>query len=685
MIPIAAIQSETVLHTFTLKPDRTVQRVNLAGTFNNWDRQATPMKLDGDGKTYRVSVRLSPGRHQYKFVLDGDTWITDPMGKSMPDGNGNTNSVLLILPEDYRGAASPQDGVTAKSALRHMSELPDLNYDRGKLTVTLRARPGDLASVSVQVGGKSVRAIERANPSDELYTRYVAQLPWNRRSDLRYRFVLRDGTKTLYLGKGGLSPRADSPAFTVSRNYRPFEVPRWVEQSVIYQIFPDRFENGDPSNDPKNVVPWDGKPEYFNHFGGDVAGIQKRLDYLEQLGVRCIYFNPIFQSPSNHRYDTVDYLRVEPEFGTNAEFSVLTRQLKARGIRTVLDGVFNHTAVDFPQFADVRKNGEASKYTRWYTFRSFPVRVQNNPNYEAWFNFPSMPKLNLGNPETRDYLLDIPRFWDRHAEIAGWRLDVANEVSMDYWRQFRKVVKGIDRDNWIVGEHWGDATPWLKGDQWDSVMNYQFRGAVLGFVGREGDGKAGAFLDRLFSLYDSQAPQVSRNMMNLVGSHDTPRILTLCGGDRELAKLAATIQMTWVGTPSVYYGDELGMEGGADPENRRGMRWDLVNDRNDMLNHYRRLIAARNSSRALQSGDPVRVATSDADATAAFARVLDREAAIVVLNRSDRERSVRINVRRLPIKNSLTDILARRKVSVDTKGFAIVPMPPKGGAVLIPD
>jgi glycosidase len=687
ILPFLAPQAEVVAHTFSVTLDRPATQVYLAGTFNNWDKRATKMALGSDGRTYSTTVRLQPGRHQYKFVLDEDTWITDPKGISEADGNGNTNSVLLILPRDYVKDASPSDSEIAVSALQHSTESPYFNYDRGRLTVSLRARPNDLSRVELILEGNR-RVPTRFEKIDDLYGRYVVSIPWDRKKDFNYAFFVLSGYRAGVFGPTGLGApdnMRNAPLFKVTKNYQPFEVPKWVEGSVLYQIFPDRFENGDKSNDPKDVEPWDAQPQYFNRYGGDVAGVRKRIGHFSALGINCVYFNPIFKAPSNHRYDATDYLTLDPTFGTNDDFARLTRELKAKGIKTVLDGVYNHTAVDFFAFADVREKGKASPYADWYTIHSFPVQVKENPNYVAWFNFPSMPKLNLSNPETRNYMLGIPQFWDQKAEIAGWRLDVANEVQMDFWRDFRKVVKGIDKDNWIVGEVWGDGSPWLKGDQWDSVMNYRFRGAVLGFVGKDGSGRPSEFLNGLMSVYNSYAPQVSRNMMNLLGSHDTPRILTLCGGDRDLAKLAAVVQFTWVGAPSIYYGDELGMEGDKDPDNRQGMRWDLATPQNDFLALYRRLVKTRRESRVLQSGDPHPLFADDVQGTLAYARVLDKDFALVALNRSGETREVAVPLAGLPARRSMfTDALTGKTLRVSPKGHLLVSLPPKSAAVLIP-
>lgn len=688
LLTTVLLGDDAIGYTFRLIPPHAVKSVNVAGTFNNWDKGANALKPSGDGKTWTITLPLKPGKYGYKFVLDGEEWIVDPISKrNEGDGNGNTNSILMIVPPDYGKPASSADGVVAKSALEHQTEVPYLNFDRGQLTLSFRTRPNDVRDVRVSVEGLGQFPMGGAE-FDELYQQNMVRIPWDRKRDLRYHFEFTDGGKRFAYGTNGLTEGGKVSDFRlVAKSFKPFEVPAWVERSVIYQIFPDRFDNGDRTNDPAKLMPWGGKPTYDNHFGGDLAGVRKHLGYLKDLGVSTVYFNPIFQAGSNHRYDTIDYLKIDPELGTNEEFGSLTREMKRQGIRTVVDGVFNHTATTFFAFDDVVKRGKASKYTDWYTFRSFPVKVQENPNYVAWFNFPSMPKLNHGNPATRSYLLDVPTFWSKHAEIAGWRLDVANEVPVDYWQDFRKRVKGLDPEMWILGEEWGDANRWLKGDQWDSVMDYPFRSAVLNFVGKDGSGRPSQLLSALINTYGMYVPQVSRNAMNLLSSHDTPRILTQCGGDRELAKLAAAIQFTWVGTPSVYYGDEIGMEGDKDPDNRRCMEWDKATAQNDFLTYYRRLIALRNESPVLQSGDPVILASNDGEATASYARVLDADKGqivLVALNRSDSAREVTIPMAKVGRRSfDFIDSLGGRPVTVQP-GKVTVKLAPKSAAVLIP-
>jgi len=673
-------------HTFVFTSDKKLKSVSVAGTFNNWNKDANPMKADADGKTWRLSLPTDYGKHFYKFVLDGETWILDPRAaRNEDDGNGNTNSVVVVLPPDYATPAKPDDGQTTASALLHSSRPPYFNYDRGKLALSLRVRPNDFRQIRLRSSGRLYPMT--LSSSDELYSFYTMELPWDKKTDLSYTFELTDGNRIEQFGADGLAAKS-RPFVVNARTFQPFVVPQWVEHTVFYQIFPDRFANGDKSNDPKDVVPWSTSPQGFSRFGGDVAGVRQHVSYLVDLGVSGVYFNPVFQSPSNHRYDAENYKKLDPQFGTNAEFSALTKDLQKQHIRTVMDFVFNHTATTFPQFQDVRQKGAASPYKDWYFIKSFPVKVADPPNYVAWYNYPSMPKLNLMNPPTSDYMLGLVNYWKTQVPLAGLRLDVANEVDPRFWRKLRTRVKGLDPQMWIVGEVWGDGSPWLGGDQWDSVMNYQFRDACVHFFA-DGNTSSSQFTNRLMQVYKSYAPQVSRNMMNLLSSHDTPRFLTLCKDDAALHQMAATVQFTWPGAPSIYYGEEIGMQGGADPDNRRGMRWDLAKPNNKMLQFYRRLIQIRNRSRALQSGDPTILLSDDAAKTVAYARTLDNDIALVALNRSDSAQTLDIP---LPQNSAMTkarargfvDALSGKPWKVGSNARLTIQLAPKSSVVLLP-
>jgi len=370
-------------------------------------------------------------------------------------------------------------------------------------------------------------------------------------------------------------------------------VPPWVKDAVFYQIFPDRFANGDTANDPPGVEPWGGQPTPRNFFGGDLQGIIDHLGYIRGLGFNALYLNPIFESTSNHKYNTTDYMRIDPHFGDEAVFRRLLDSCHALGIRVVIDGVFNHTGVGFFAFADIRAKGELSIYKEWYTIHSFPVGPPSRPNYDCWWGHGGMPKLRTENPAVREYLFDVTRKWTAMG-IDGWRLDVPNEIPHDFWIEWRKLVKSINPECYIVGEIWDDASAWLQGDQFDAVMNYRFRDPCIGLFAK-GEISPTEFDEALERQRHDYPEEVNLVLQNLLGSHDTERWLTMCGGDVNRAMLAVLFQMTYLGAPMVYYGDEIGMEGGKDPGCRGTMVWEEEGQRGDMREWYRKMNALRNA------------------------------------------------------------------------------------------
>jgi cyclomaltodextrinase / maltogenic alpha-amylase / neopullulanase len=415
-------------------------------------------------------------------------------------------------------------------------------------------------------------------------------------------------------------------------------VPPWVQDAVFYQIFPERFANGDAANDPPGTGKWGGTPTPGNFFGGDLRGIINHLDHLSSLGVNALYLNPIFAAASNHKYDTGDYLRIDPAFGDEQTFRELVDSCHARGIRVVLDGVFNHTGVEFFAFADLKKNGANSKYTGWYNVRSFPVGPVSKPNYECWWNIGTLPKLMTGNPGVRQYLFEVTRHW-LAAGIDGWRLDVPNEIPHEFWIEWRRLVKSLNPRAYILGEIWDNGAPWLQGDQFDAVMNYRFRSACIDFFA-SGTTSVSAFDSALTRQRADYAPEVNFALFNPLGSHDTERFLTLCRGNIAAWKLALLFQMTYPGAPSVYYGDEIGMTGGKDPGCRGTMVWDPALQNADMLGFTRGVIALRRSHDVLRRGSFAPLVVDDARGVYAFLRAEGSSGAAVVLNRSSDPRTV---------------------------------------------
>lgn len=422
---------------------------------------------------------------------------------------------------------------------------------------------------------------------------------------------------------------------SASISYSQIIIPDWVADAVFYQIFPERFANGDSINDPPGVEAWGGKPKVQNYFGGDLKGIVDHLDYLQDLGINALYLNPIFESNTNHKYHTIDYFKIDRHFGGEKIFKQLLDECHKRGIKLVIDGVFNHTGIDFFAFQDIVKNEKNSKYLKWYDVHSFPVKLPpEKPNYEAWWGIGELPKLMADNHEVRNYLFDATEYWMKLG-LDGWRLDVPNEMPHDFWIQWRKLVKKINPDAYIVGEIWDDASPWLNGDQFDAVMNYRFRGACVGWIALEN--RSVFQFDSILTVQRNDYPsEVNYALQNLIGSHDTERFLTLCKGDLAKSKLAALMQMTYVGAPMIYYGDEIGMMGGRDPDCRRTMIWDTLHWNSDLREFYKNVIRIRNENPVFRKGDYRTIIVDGTKNIIAFGRDHESDHAIVILNNSSK-------------------------------------------------
>ncbi|MCG9894853.1 MAG: alpha-amylase family glycosyl hydrolase, partial [Fimbriimonadaceae bacterium] len=341
-------------HEFHLPARPGVDSVHVAGTFNRWSATADPMKLDAQGTRWSLRVPLRPGRHLYKFVLNGREWITDPANAELEtDESGNRNSVLFVVePEHLRPRVG--DGRIDPDQLEFRPERPWLSQDRGRLVVRLQTRHGDIQAAAV-VTAQGRTPMEPIG-QDGFVARWEAAIT----PAPGLRFELTDGAGTQLFGSGGLGSRTEFPV--PDPGPAAADPPVWPAGKVLYQIFPDRFFNADFSTDRADTVPWEAAPSFGNRFGGDLRGIQTQADYLQKLGIDVLYLNPIFASPSNHRYDTTDYFRIDPVLGGDADLASLTRDLERRGIRTLLDGVFNHTATDHFAFQSLVKDGESSRY-----------------------------------------------------------------------------------------------------------------------------------------------------------------------------------------------------------------------------------------------------------------------------------------------------------------------------------
>ncbi|NET71853.1 MAG: DUF3459 domain-containing protein [Sphaerospermopsis sp. SIO1G2] len=427
--------------------------------------------------------------------------------------------------------------------------------------------------------------------------------------------------------------------------------PDWVKHAVFYQIFPDRLAKSTQSNKRLLNNPqwedWDASPTLQGYKGGDLWGVIEELDYIQSLGINAIYFTPIFQSASNHRYHTHDYYQVDPLLGGNAAFQDLLNAAKERNIKIVLDGVFNHASRGIFFFHDILENGPHSPWVDWFKIQGWPLAPYTGDapaNYESWAGIRSLPTFNHDNPEVREYIMEIAEYWIRIG-IDGWRLDVPFEIKTPgFWQEFRDRVKAINPDAYIVGEVWGDSRQWLDGKQFDGVMNYLFTGPTIAFTA--GDrvnlemvkGRAYEVYPPLFAheyaqkiedLLNLYPWEIQLTQLNLLASHDTARLITIADGDISTVELATLLLLTFPGAPSVYYGDEVGLPGGLDPDSRRGFplqeNWNL-----EILELHKQLIALRHQYIALRIGN---YQVIHAEKTLyVFARIWESEELMIVVN-----------------------------------------------------
>jgi glycosidase len=422
-------------------------------------------------------------------------------------------------------------------------------------------------------------------------------------------------------------------------------VPEWVKDAVFYQIFPDRFANGDPKNDPENVKAWGSKPTIKGFQGGDLRGIIQKMDYFNDLSINAIYLNPIFLSPSTHRYDTVDYYKIDPKLGTNDEFEEFLTIAHSNNIKVVLDGVFNHCSRGFFAFNDILENDADSPYLNWFHIKNLPVDAYSAgqaKDYQAWWGFKSLPKFNTDHQPVREYILQVARYWIEKG-IDGWRLDVPNEINDDaFWETFRNRVKEINPEAYLVGEIWELDDRWVDDRHFDGLMNYPLRDAGIGFI--NGKSSATHFLEVMKNLMTIYRPENTSAMLNLLGSHDTERILTLLGKDKQKLKMAFLWLFTLPGAPTIYYGDEIGLLGGKDPDCRQAYPWGAKEIDSDLFLWVKRLIKYRNQFPSLRKGDFIPLFANDNSACVGYLRSMGGEKILVCLNGSSKKQVLKIKV-----------------------------------------
>jgi glycosidase len=747
------------------------------GDWQGWNNAnpATVMEAVGGGIYEYTTAIAIPGSYQYKAVRTG-TW--DAIGAdgrsvdaaTVPFETTDPGQTVIFHVDALAGRVRVDvepvppvpklDNDIWWDGLGHNSRSDLYRVPGGAVPagtpVMLRFRTyhGDVGSVTVRVwstaaGAQSLIPMELVATTDDEpygYDYWQATLSGSEEPTIFwYRFIVRDGSDEDYyedddLFDGGWGVTYDdSPDYSFQIDvYDPaFSTPDWMKNAIVYQVFPDRFYNGDVKLDPSVQDPsvygnpvllkdWDELPEGYcrgyedvacgegpqgrDFYGGDLQGVKDKLGYLAELGVTAIYFNPIFEAPSNHLYDTTDYFRIDPYLGSKGTLQSLINQAEKKGIRIILDGVFNHTSSDsvyFDRYSRYSKEGAFesldSRYFDWYTFYEWPE------DYNSWWGFDSLPVLAEVDG-VRDLIYGADRSvarWWIEGGAAGWRLDVAPDKSHEFWREFRPRVKEVDPEAIIIGEIWDDASPWILGDELDTTMNYRFRRAMLGFLnGDSSDPNQGSirglnpeqFNNALQSIKEDYPPAAYETAMNLVGTHDTQRILwALTPGarnreDREFnaanvaegkakQKLMALMQMTMPGAPTIYYGDEVGLTGDTDPDDRRPFPWDSMDT--DMLAHYQALTGLRNGHSFLRTGSFDRLYVHNADGTYAYGRKDLSGAAVVAVNRDTAIHGLTIDLRGyIPEGTVLTDALTGVTVQV-TGGQIAVDLEGRQGAILL--
>lgn len=488
----------------------------------------------------------------------------------------------------------------------------------------------------------------------------IKDIRWRR---TKYCFILENCSEKYIVGCHDIVPYdgKDEKVYELSNYFNYpyineedlYSVPEWVKDVVWYQIFPDRFCNGTP-DDGRETLAWGSESQdgVGKKFGGNLEGIIKKLDYIKEIGFTGIYMTPVFESPSSHKYDTTNYLNIDPEFGNNETMGRLVEEAHKRGIKVMLDAVFNHCGYFHPFWQDVLKNGTKSKYYDCFYILDpekkvfegeikdgFPMEIpKENLNYRTFAFTSAMPKWNTGNPIVRQHLMSVARFWIEKYHIDGWRLDVSNEISHDFWREFRKVVKEVDPNVYILGENWDNSNPWLMGDQFDGVMNYEFSMPVWKYFNVEKN-RLDRYSEQEFrcaigNLLTSYPKHVTQNLFNLLDSHDTERILNRTGGDKNIAKLAYVFLFTFPGTPSIYYGSEIGMAGG-EHSNRQCMVWEEEKQDKDLKKFINKCIKLRKKYECFRTTEFQWLKTVEEENILAYKKEGVEEILYVFLNKGD--------------------------------------------------
>ena len=505
--------------------------------------------------------------------------------------------------------------------------------EKGNFVIRLKTKKNDMKRVTLHFQDKYIplnmvdtrKSLEmKKKASDEWCDYFEGRLEIDMVC-LRYFFELEDEAgRVSYYGNNEFFDKKITSIdymYDCPQNLREeemFLVPEWAKNKVVYQIFPSRFASSKCVDKKK----WYKTPiTATTDLQGDLSGIIDHLDHLKELGVDVLYMTPIFESPSTHKYNTINYYEIDPSFGTKEDLAKLVDKAHEMGMRVVLDAVFNHTDQEFFAFKDIKENEEKSKYIDWYYIKDFPLKFKRGtkPNFKCFSYFGGMPKLNLRNEEVANYFIEVGKYWVENYHIDGWRLDVGDEISHKFWRRFRDAMKEINPQLLIIGEIWHHAEDFLDGEEWDTVMNYPFYFAVDRLAAK-GEITVSKFMGQIGYQEGNLHEKVYPILWNLLDSHDTSRFLNRCGEDTSRFKLGVALQLLLPGMPFIYYGDEYGMTGGGDPDCRRGMVWDEKYQNKEIYQWYCNLIKIRKANPALTEGEIMDVYCDDENGVLAVTR-----------------------------------------------------------------
>jgi glycosidase len=591
------------------------EEVYLIGDFLKNGKQKMEKSFTG---LWRLRINLDEGKYLYKYEIDGKRKIN----YSNTNVDFKNNEVFNYRIVEGMYFESVGDGIV-KEAIHETTREYINPVKPGEIYLSLKVRENDVEDVILEGNFSSVQKQIIDNEGMIEYRFHVlTEAPL-----LKYRFRIIDG-KEIIIGYNNTETLFEFDFQNPKIAF--FDVPDWAKGKVFYQIFTDRFRNGNEENDPVYTPDWYG--EYtkdklmFHHYGGDLDGVIKSENYLKELGIQAIYFNPIFESSSTHKYNTKDYLSIDHRFGTEETFKNLVDTLHSNDIKIIIDGVFNHTGTDFFAMEENFKKQKESDYLDWYYIKQFPIE-EKPTSYESWQGYASLPELNIDNPEVKAFFNRVIGKWMME-DIDGWRLDAADQIPKYFWNDyFYPNVKSIDEETLIVGEYWKDSTEYFQSPSFDGVMNYLFKDAALLYIK---NGQAKTFVKSTNSYLNKYPPQVIHSLWNLLGSHDTERIFTMLEEDVEMMKLISALQMTFVGAPLIYYGDEIGMTGGNDPFDRKPFPWKEEIWNEEILKHYKKMIELRKNRESLQIGDYKVLEAKEG--LLIFERSTEKEQTIIVIN-----------------------------------------------------